>query len=144
VATDPLVHHGRHFGRAVHTFCNVRALIVNGLIRMVHENPPTLDTLEFVTPACFFFSHILPREIREDRAFQELIRMCPGMKERLAESTDEDIRRMADSVSHPAITYICFLSLVADTKGDQWRPRRRHKRTQRRDHRVDQSTRSTA
>ncbi|KAF9230893.1 hypothetical protein BU15DRAFT_56750, partial [Melanogaster broomeanus] len=31
---DPLVHHGCHFGRAVHTFCNVQMLITNGLIIM--------------------------------------------------------------------------------------------------------------
>lgn len=28
---DPLVHHGRHFGRVVHAFCNVQTLITNGL-----------------------------------------------------------------------------------------------------------------
>ena len=28
---DPLVHHGRHFGRTVHAFCNVQTLITNGL-----------------------------------------------------------------------------------------------------------------
>jgi hypothetical protein len=30
--TDPLVHHGRHFGRTVHAMCNVQALITNGLL----------------------------------------------------------------------------------------------------------------
>jgi hypothetical protein len=33
--TDPLVHHGRHFGRTIHALCNVRALISGGLLRMV-------------------------------------------------------------------------------------------------------------
>lgn len=33
-STDPLVHHGRHFGRAIHALCNVQALINNGIIRM--------------------------------------------------------------------------------------------------------------
>ena len=33
--TDPLVHHGRHFGRTIHALCNVRALITSGLLRMV-------------------------------------------------------------------------------------------------------------
>jgi hypothetical protein len=33
-AQDPLVHHGRHFGRAVHAFCNVQTLILNGLITL--------------------------------------------------------------------------------------------------------------
>ena len=31
---DPLVHHGQHFGHAVHTFCNLQTLLVNGLITM--------------------------------------------------------------------------------------------------------------
>jgi hypothetical protein len=31
--TDPLVHHGRHFGRAIHTFCNMKALLSNGMVR---------------------------------------------------------------------------------------------------------------
>jgi hypothetical protein len=31
---DPLVHHGRHFGRAVHAFCNLQSLLMNGLITM--------------------------------------------------------------------------------------------------------------
>lgn len=33
-ATDPLVHHGRHFGRTVHALCTVRTLLNNGIIRM--------------------------------------------------------------------------------------------------------------
>jgi len=32
--TDPLVHHGRHFGRTVHALCNVGALLNNGMLRM--------------------------------------------------------------------------------------------------------------
>ncbi|KAF8840532.1 hypothetical protein BDN67DRAFT_980964 [Paxillus ammoniavirescens] len=31
---DPLVHHGRHFGWAIHIFCNVQTLIMNGLQAM--------------------------------------------------------------------------------------------------------------
>ena len=31
---DPLVHHGRHFGRAMHAFCNVQTFITNGLAYM--------------------------------------------------------------------------------------------------------------
>ena len=45
---DPLVHHGRHFGRAVHAFCNVQTLIANGLQAMCDDIP--LD--ENLTAAC--------------------------------------------------------------------------------------------
>jgi hypothetical protein len=31
---DPLIHHGRHFGRTVHALCNVQALLTNGLLRL--------------------------------------------------------------------------------------------------------------
>ena len=36
---DPLVHHGRHFGRAIHAFCNVQTLILNGLQTMYDDAP---------------------------------------------------------------------------------------------------------
>ena len=32
--TDPLIHHGRHFGRTIHAMCNVAALLSNGILRM--------------------------------------------------------------------------------------------------------------
>ena len=31
---DPLVHHGRHFGRTIHGLCNVNTLITNGISRL--------------------------------------------------------------------------------------------------------------
>jgi hypothetical protein len=37
VTTDPLVHSGRHFGRVVYTFCNVKTLLVNGLERLADD-----------------------------------------------------------------------------------------------------------
>jgi hypothetical protein len=33
-SSDPLVHHGHHFGRTVYAMCNVRSLITNGLRRL--------------------------------------------------------------------------------------------------------------
>ena len=30
--SNPLVHHGRHFGRTVHAMCNVQALVTNSLL----------------------------------------------------------------------------------------------------------------
>ena len=29
---DPLVHHGRHFGRTIHALCNVQALLTKGVL----------------------------------------------------------------------------------------------------------------
>jgi hypothetical protein len=31
---DPLVHHGRHFGRTIHTFCDVHMLLLNAITRL--------------------------------------------------------------------------------------------------------------
>lgn len=33
-SSDPLVHHGRHFGRTVYAMCNVRSLITNSVLRL--------------------------------------------------------------------------------------------------------------
>jgi hypothetical protein len=41
---DPLVHHGRHFGRTVHVFCSVRMLLTNGLIMMGELEDRDLET----------------------------------------------------------------------------------------------------
>ena len=35
--TDPLVHCGRHFGRTVYAFCNVKLLLANGLERFAQD-----------------------------------------------------------------------------------------------------------
>jgi hypothetical protein len=32
--SDPLVSHGRHFGRTIHALCNVQTLLTNGLLRL--------------------------------------------------------------------------------------------------------------
>ncbi|KIM58419.1 hypothetical protein SCLCIDRAFT_128210, partial [Scleroderma citrinum Foug A] len=36
---DPLMHHGHHFSRAIHAFCNVQTLIANGLQAMCNNTP---------------------------------------------------------------------------------------------------------
>lgn len=38
VISDPLVHYGRHFGRTIFAFANVRALITNGLNNLGDED----------------------------------------------------------------------------------------------------------
>jgi hypothetical protein len=32
--SDPLIGHGRHFGRTVHALCNIQALLANGILRL--------------------------------------------------------------------------------------------------------------
>lgn len=43
--TDPLVHHGRHFGRTIFALCNFQALLNNGILRMVELPDRPLETL---------------------------------------------------------------------------------------------------
>ena len=46
--SDPLVHHGRHFGRTLHAMTNVKALLTNGLLRLgeLAEQPDESFTAE--------------------------------------------------------------------------------------------------
>jgi hypothetical protein len=50
-AADPLVHHGRHFGRAVHALCSVPALLSNGILRLgvLADKPESTFTHEYVS-----------------------------------------------------------------------------------------------
>ena len=42
--SDPLVHHGRHFGCTVHAMTKVQALLTNGLLRIIElANKPDED-----------------------------------------------------------------------------------------------------
>jgi hypothetical protein len=44
-ASDPLVHHGRHFGRTGHAMCNVQALITSGITLLAEEGQVTEESL---------------------------------------------------------------------------------------------------
>ncbi|KAJ3535197.1 hypothetical protein NMY22_g6599 [Coprinellus aureogranulatus] len=70
--TDPLVHHGRHFGRTVYAFANMHALIVAGLAAD-EESPPETQ-----------------QERRELRVFQKLLSLIPGFEERLVSCKSEE------------------------------------------------------
>ncbi|KAF8835202.1 hypothetical protein BDN67DRAFT_913464 [Paxillus ammoniavirescens] len=86
---DPLVHHGHHFGHAVHTFCNVQTLITNGLILMAEhadESPESLTS----------------DDRKEYSVFRELLRMIPGLEARLMESSEEDAIHIADMIQKGA------------------------------------------
>jgi len=50
--TDPLIHHGRHFGRTVHALCTISALINNGVLRMgeLAEQPDRIYSKEYAVP----------------------------------------------------------------------------------------------
>lgn len=53
--TDPLVHHGRHFGRTIHAMCRVHTLVTNGILREgeLADRPEESFTAEYDTPSYF-------------------------------------------------------------------------------------------
>ncbi|KAF9242147.1 hypothetical protein BU15DRAFT_44292 [Melanogaster broomeanus] len=83
---DPLVHHGRHFGRAVHAFCNVQTLITNGLMFMGDESNEGLTAADR----------------KEYAVFRELLRMVPGLEARLMASAEEAMVHIADLIQKGA------------------------------------------
>ncbi|KAH7904496.1 hypothetical protein BJ138DRAFT_1237326, partial [Hygrophoropsis aurantiaca] len=86
---DPLVHHGRHFGRTVHALCNVQALITNGILRLgeLADEPEESFTAE---------------ERREHRVFHNLLQMVPGLEERLMTGEAEDAVAAAELIQKGA------------------------------------------
>jgi hypothetical protein len=101
---DPLIHHGRHFGRTIHAMCCVLALLKNGILRMgeLADEPEESFTAEYIashldrmTGKTYF---ILSRERREHRVFRTLLNSIPGLEEHLMESADEEFRMITDLV----------------------------------------------
>ncbi|KIM75190.1 hypothetical protein PILCRDRAFT_681578 [Piloderma croceum F 1598] len=83
--TDPLVHHGRHFGRTVHALCSVSVLINNGILRMgeLADQPDESFTQE---------------ERREHRVFRVLLDMISGLEQRLVDGSEEDAVHVASLI----------------------------------------------
>ncbi|KJA14013.1 hypothetical protein HYPSUDRAFT_150876 [Hypholoma sublateritium FD-334 SS-4] len=81
--TDPLVHHGRHFGRTIHALCNVHALINNGIVRMGErsEEPDEAFTAQ---------------ERREHKVFLSLLKSVPGLEDRIMTTeSEEEVQNIA-------------------------------------------------
>ncbi|KAH6886036.1 hypothetical protein BKA70DRAFT_1123469 [Coprinopsis sp. MPI-PUGE-AT-0042] len=85
--TDPLVHHGRHFGRTIQAFCRVQTLIKNGLSRSVEM---TFGRLEE--------DQLTPAERREHAIYEELLKLSPGLEKRLCNGSDEDMFHIAELI----------------------------------------------
>ena len=106
-AGDPLVHHGRHFGRTVHAMCNIQALVTNDILRAVEDREVAEETLTLEFVPLFLtsrISHLMCpypncRARKEHRVLQKLLRMIPHLAERLTEASEEEIMVMANLVS---------------------------------------------
>ncbi|KAG1892880.1 uncharacterized protein F5891DRAFT_963751 [Suillus fuscotomentosus] len=77
-SSNPLVLHGRHFGRMVFALCNYPALLTSGILRLQElQDSPIED---------------YPADIRrEHRVFMELIDSYPGLLEHLTNGDEEDV-----------------------------------------------------
>ncbi|KAG2750658.1 hypothetical protein P692DRAFT_20729385 [Suillus brevipes Sb2] len=87
--SDPLVSHGRHFGRTVFALCNYPSLLTNGILRLEQmEDTPLED-----------FSS---EERREHRVFEQLLDSYPGLLERLKNGSEEDILHVGELIGKGA------------------------------------------
>ncbi|KAH6887786.1 hypothetical protein BKA70DRAFT_1443450 [Coprinopsis sp. MPI-PUGE-AT-0042] len=105
--TDPLIHHGRHFGRTMHSFCRIYTLISDGLIRndAIATGRLELRSLhnELITAL---------RERREHELFSQLMAHVPGLEERLYSSAGEYLAYVSSMVTKGVST-----ARSDDTKG---------------------------
>ncbi|KAH6908698.1 hypothetical protein BKA70DRAFT_1103234, partial [Coprinopsis sp. MPI-PUGE-AT-0042] len=85
--TDPLVHHGRHFGRTIQAFCRVQTLIKNGLARSIQ--------LRFgrVTD-----EDLSPSEKMEHAIYERMLDLSSGLEERLCNGSEQDIFHVAELI----------------------------------------------
>ncbi|KAF8834906.1 hypothetical protein BDN67DRAFT_992561 [Paxillus ammoniavirescens] len=83
---DPLVHHGRHFGRAVHAFCNAQTLITNGLVYIAQDDLESLSAIEQ----------------KEYTVFREFLHLVPGLEGHLMTSSEEEVVQIADLIQKGA------------------------------------------
>ena len=113
---DPLVSHGRHFGRTVHAFCRPFPLIKEGLARQLQLQAEVLNEDDLSEQWVSFIRIFLPcallitlqytREHREHGIFQALLAISPGLDTRLLRASADELHYVAEMVrSH---SFACF------------------------------------
>ncbi|KAJ3525372.1 hypothetical protein NMY22_g10607 [Coprinellus aureogranulatus] len=86
--TDPLVGHGRHFGRTIHAFCRIFPLIKDGLSRQLRFQAGVLNEEE-----------LSDKEWIEHEIFQELLDLNPGLQNRILKSSGDELHYIADMLN---------------------------------------------
>ncbi|KAH6912311.1 hypothetical protein BKA70DRAFT_1423020 [Coprinopsis sp. MPI-PUGE-AT-0042] len=86
--TDPLVHHGRHFGRTVRAFCRIQALIRGGLAVAVQMELEDLPEEALTT-----------EERHEYQIYKRLLALSPKLEERLYNGSEQEVYHIADMLS---------------------------------------------
>ncbi|KAG2747871.1 hypothetical protein P692DRAFT_20875193 [Suillus brevipes Sb2] len=88
-ASDPLVSHGRHFGRTIFALCNHPSLLTNGILRLEQIEDTPLEDF----PA---------EERREHRVFEQLLESYPGLLDQLRDGSEEEILHVGELIGKGA------------------------------------------
>ncbi|KAG2739670.1 hypothetical protein P692DRAFT_201873013 [Suillus brevipes Sb2] len=88
-SADPLVSHGRHFGRTVFALCNYPSLLTNGVLRLEQMEDTPLENFS-------------AEERREHRVFEQLLDSYPGLLERLRNGSEEEILHVGELIGKGA------------------------------------------
>ncbi|KAG1862146.1 hypothetical protein F4604DRAFT_1882302 [Suillus subluteus] len=82
-SSNPLILHGRHFGRTVFALCNYPALLAAGILQLEELQDSPLEDF--------------PADVQQEhRVFMELLDSYPGLLDRLTNGEEEDIIHMGD------------------------------------------------
>ncbi|KAG1751524.1 uncharacterized protein EDB91DRAFT_1234866 [Suillus paluster] len=88
-SSNPLVSHGRHFGRTVFALCNYPSLLTNGILRLEQMEDTLLEDFS-------------AEERREHHVFEQLLDSYPGLLDRLKDGSDEDILHVGELIGKGA------------------------------------------
>ncbi|KAJ3523302.1 hypothetical protein NMY22_g11499 [Coprinellus aureogranulatus] len=86
---DPLVHHGRHFGRTIHAFCKPFPLLAEGLARQLQLQAGAVSGLDDFTE----------QERMEHEIFRKLMKMNPALEKRVLKASEEELHYVADMIN---------------------------------------------
>ncbi|TEB38586.1 hypothetical protein FA13DRAFT_1619883, partial [Coprinellus micaceus] len=89
--TDPLVHHGRHFGRSIRAFCRVYPLIRAGLSRTMQLE------LGRIT-----YRDLSVNDRKEHDVYNQLLTLSPTLEERLNRGSEQEVFYIADMITKGA------------------------------------------
>ncbi|KAG2051253.1 hypothetical protein BDR06DRAFT_983656 [Suillus hirtellus] len=88
--SDPLISHGRHFGRTVFALCNYPSLLTNGILRLEQMEETPLEDFS-------------ADEQREHRVFEQLLDSYPGLLEQLKNGSKEEILHVGELIGKGAV-----------------------------------------
>ncbi|KAG1836178.1 hypothetical protein DFJ58DRAFT_719153 [Suillus subalutaceus] len=90
-SSNPLVLHGRHFGRTVFALCNYPALLTTGILQLEELMDSPIEDY--------------PADVRQEhKVFIELVDSYPGLLDRLTNGEEEDIIHVGELAVIPPLS----------------------------------------